>query len=387
MSRSSPQASRKILHIALHELFVSVERKHNPKLRKRPVLIGNQGNRSVVIACCEQARAMGITPGLPIRRALHVCPEAVLCPGNLEAYSQHSQQVAELLAQRVPLYEVATMDSFFVEVTGMERFHGVETFVRQLGNAIFSATALPLRLGLAPNKLLAQIASGEAGVNRVLHLSSENVREFLAPLSVHKLPGVGKEITRQLSQLGIRQIGELQRIPRLALVQTFGKLGHQLYEKAMGQDDRLLCPPQENPQLSEVVTFDPECDDPAQLLRMLTQLIESLGFQLRQRNLLATRLGLRLHYASGESENRRAKVAFSASDEVLLNTARPLLHTLYQRRMRIRKLTLQLTGLLPGQPQLMLFQSQARQVELYHALDHLREKYGLKVARRASSFD
>lgn len=376
-----------ILHLVLHEMMVNLERRRRPELWEVPLLIGGGGGRSVVVACCEASQAMGVQVGMPVRQARRICPAGRWLRAEVEHYAACAAEVAALLQARVPQHEVAALDAFFVDLTGLERFHGVEAFARELGNAVFQLTRLPLRLGLGPNKLLAQVASGQAQPNQLLQWSAAEAMERLAPLSVHALPGVGEATTRQLSQLGVRRIGELQRIPQAVLQQTFGALGQQLYRKARGEDDRPLRPPQTEEQLSDELSFETECDDPAVLQRRLTELLEGLGFRLRQRGLLTGRLGLRLRYGDGETAQRQVVLSPTAGDEALLAAGRPLLAALYQRRLRVRKLGVQLDKLLPGDPQLMLFQSQARQVELYRALDELRSRYGLKVARRASGLE
>jgi DNA polymerase-4 len=383
MPQSLPP-NRHILHLALHEFYVAIERQQDQRLADRPLLITGLGARHVVLACSEEARRQGVRVGMPLRQAQLRCPWAATLRSDLTRYTEVSQQVATLIRAETPLSEAAAIDAFFVDLSGMDRFFGVNDVARTLGQRVRTATGLPLRLGLGPNKLLARIASGEARPGRLRIIDAEDVPEVLAGLSLRKLPGVGAAMAQQLQQLGLRRIGDLQRIPRLVLVQTFGTLGQQLYQHAQGQDEAPVQPDLAERCLRRETTFAPDTDDPALLQRRLTHQVEQLGFDLRQMGLLTACLTLRLRYSDGESLQRQARIPFCASDELLMEQARVLLRKLHHRRVRVRQLVLTANELIPGQPQLMLFQSQARQVELYQALDAIKARFGAQGVQRAS---
>ncbi len=373
-----------ILHIHFPDLFVHIEYLRRPQLKVYPLIIRGGGARSVALATNSVARNMGLRVGMPLRRAKQLCPSVIALPEEAELYQRAGRRMIELLSSRVPLFEASLPDRFWVDLTGMDRFYGTHSYAKSLGQYLQKQLKLPLRLGLGHNKLLAQLAADQSRLGELNDWTKREALAKLAVLPISALPGVGSELSAQLQQMGVRDVGTLARLPRQALIQAFGKLGQRLFEMARGEDLRPLKPIQTEAQLRARQRFEAETDEPQVLRRSLHQLVEQLSFQLRQRELCTTQLQLRLRYSNGESEQRQLQIPFCNADEHLTPYVQQLLDKLYQRRMRVRSLELALMGLVKGHPQLGLFQSQARQVDLYQSLDRLRLKYGPEAVKRAS---
>jgi len=381
---STATSQRQILHLYFPDYLLHLHLRKKPALTSYPLCVYNAGDRPMVIARCRRAAHLGIRPGSPLKYALKIYPKLKALREDRDLYARCTERIAQFIAPKIPLYEIAALDSLYVDLSGMERFFGVKKTAIEIGTFIQKQTQLPLHMGLASNKLLAFLASRRGGNEPLHEITEADKLSYLRPLSVRELPGVGPETARQLEQLGISTLEALQDIPKMVLNQTFGKLGTQLYHKARGEDDSPIHAPQTEPALHGETRFSQACDNPDKLEQVMVQQIEQLGFRLRKKELLSASVGLKLAYNDGKQAQRSMRIPFCASDRELLTHAQKLLDMLYDRRMRIKRMVLSLGNLIPGQPQLQLFSSQASQIELYEALDSLRDKYGMDAIRRAS---
>ena len=363
--------------------FVALERRRAPALAAQPLLIGGTGDRGVVVACCAEAAQAGVQPGLPLRQARLLCPQARLLPGDPAAYQAAAHHIAARLRAQVPATEPAALDTFFLDLTDMERYLGAWAVARRLGAEVAAETGLPVALGLAGNKLLAQLAAQQAGPGGVREVTAADAEAFLGPLPLRALPSVGEATARALAQLGVRQVADLRQIPPAVLRHSFGPLGERLSHYARGHDPRLVQPATETPAFSASHAFAQDTTDLSLLRRTLIRLVEGLGFRLRAEGRLATRLRLDLRYSTRETAYRQCSLPFCAEDQPLIDAVHRLLDRLYTRRLRVRHLKVQAGDLTSGSgPQLDLFTPSPRQQQLYEALDAIRRKHGPDVIGR-----
>ncbi|MEL6650065.1 MAG: DNA polymerase IV [Bacteroidota bacterium] len=377
-------SERAIVHLDLDTFFVSVERRKDKRLQGKAIIVGGTGDRGVVAACSYEARRFGIRAGMPLRTARQLCPEAIFMGGDYDAYQQESAIITEIIAEKAPLYEKASVDEFYIDMTGMERFFGCYQWAGELRDSIIRETALPLSLGLSVNKLVSKVATGEAKPNGQLQIDGPAVSDFLAPMKVRKIPMIGRKTALQLNYLGVRTVRRLREIPEPILGRVFGRHGKLLYQRARGEDDSPVVPYYEQKSLSTEQTFSQDTIDVDWLEARLVRMVEQLGFQLRKLHKLAACVTVKIRYTNFETLSRQTQISYTASDAILIEKARFLFHKLYQRRVSVRLLGVKLTKLVPGGSQIELFQSQARQLELYHSLDQLKLKHGGHILGRAS---
>jgi DNA polymerase-4 len=367
---------RAILHLDVDSFFASVEMRRNMSLTGKALVISGHGVQSVVASCSPEARRWGIHTGMPLRMVRRMCPEAIIIQGDMEAYQRESAIIEEMIQESVPVCERASLDAFYGDLTGMDKYFGCWRWSEELKQRIFRETHLPLSIGLAVNKLVARIGTLEARPNGARLIERGTERRFLSPLSVRKLPGVGEIISRKLNLMGIRQIGLLAALPPRLLEREFGKPGVQLWKKANAEDYSPVVPQQQQNTLQREQVLDKEETDPAILKRYLATYLGILCKQLRERRCLCTRIRVKIRYADFNTFSREKKVAPTCSDSTLEREAFSLLTILFDRRQGIRLLGIQLGGLVKGSPQLDLFDQGAKNIHLLKALDRIRNRFG-----------
>ena len=220
---------RAVVHLDMDTFFVSVERIRDRRLANRPLIIGGTGGRGVVASCSYETRTFGVRSGMPMKMARRLCPDATIISGDHEQYAKYSDTVTEIVAEDAPLFEKASIDEFYVDITGMDRFFGAYRWAQELGQRVTRETGLPISLGLAANKTVAKVATGEAKPRGQSHIQAGAEQPFLDPLHVRKLPMVGEKTGAFLSNLGVRQIKALREIPREVLTRILGKPGAILH--------------------------------------------------------------------------------------------------------------------------------------------------------------
>lgn len=378
---------RSVVHLDMDTFFVSVERLKDRRLQGIPLLIGGTGDRGVVAACSYEARTFGIRSGMPVRMARKLCPHGVTISGDYEAYSEFSRMVTEIIDEEAPVYEKASIDEFFLDVSGMEKFFGTFLWARELRSRIIKETGLPISMGLSVNKMVSKVATSEAKPNGQLQIPSQEIQPFLAPMAVRKIPYIGASMARQLAYLGVRRILTLREIPRPVLERAFGRHGTFLFRRARGEDDSPIVSHREQKSLSTESTFGQDTMDTRFLKSTISRMVEKLGYQLRQQGRLTACISVKVRYANFETVSKQARIPYCASDEDLIAKAWELFDKCYEKRVRLRLVGVRFSDLVPGGSQIQLFSTQARQVELYHALDGLKDKYGGNIIHRASSLN
>ncbi len=270
----------------LDTFFVSVERLINSSLIGKPVIIGGMSDRGVVSSCSYEARQYGVHSAMPMRMAKQLCGDAIFIRGDMEEYSRQSKIVTEIIAESAPVYEKASIDEHYLDITGMDRFFGSLKWSKELREKVIKNTGLPISLGLSTNKTVSKIATGEAKPNGELYIPGENVKSFLSPLSIRKIPMIGKQSYRLLRSMGVSTINTLSMIPPEMLFQVMGKNGIVVWKKANGIDNTPVVQYSERKSISTERTFDKDTTDVTGLRNLLSSMVEKIAFELRKKQKL-----------------------------------------------------------------------------------------------------
>ncbi|MEY4987727.1 MAG: DNA-directed polymerase [Bacteroidota bacterium] len=375
---------RAIVHMDLDSFFVSVERLRDPRLLGKPVIVGGLSDRGVVAACSYETRAFGVRSAMPMRMALKLCPDAIVLRGDFEAYAQHSDWVTRMIMERAPVVEKASIDEFYLDMTGMERFFGSYQFATDLRQKIHKETGLQISFGLSVNKTVSKVATNHVKPAGQFQVLPGEEKSFLAPMTVGKIPMIGAVTAQTLRNMGIVHVGTLSQMPLKVLERTFGKSGVMLWERANGIDLRPVVPYSEQKSLSKEITFEQDTTDVTLLRRILGSLTEQLAYDLRKLGQCTSCITVKLRYSNFDTHTRQISIPASASDHRLIPAVHELFEKLYDRRLLIRLIGVRFSKLLQGQEQLSLFDDGARLVPLYGAMDNLRNRYGDFSVLRAS---
>ena len=374
-----------IAHFDMDAFFVSVEILNNPSLKGKPLLVGGHSDRGVVSACSYEARKYGIHSAMPMRRAKQLCPHAVIVSGSYGDYGKYSRFVTEIIAARAPLFQKASIDEFYIDLTGMDTFHDVYEWTKQLRQEIIDKTMLPVSFGLSSGKMVSKIAANEAKPNGYLFVPFGKEKEFLAPLPVGKIPGVGESLQVTMKQMGIHTIGDLQQWEEAALENRLGKIGADLYYKARGEHTGTVTPYHEAKSISAENTFHEDTTDMEFLLKQLVRLTEKIGYELRADGKLCTCVAVKIRYDNFETHTRQTTIPATDFDHVLMTTARDLFQKAYQQGRKIRLLGVRFSSLTTMATQASLFEDKTELNSLYKAIDKVKDRFGKSSVKRGSS--
>jgi DNA polymerase-4 len=377
---------RTIVHLDLDTFFVSVERLMNSALAGKPVIIGGTGDRGVVASCSYEARAFGVHSAMPVKMAKYLCPQALFIRGDYEQYEKYSAMVTGIIQEVAPVVEKASIDEHYLDLTGMDQFFGCLKWTTELKAKIKRDTGLPISFGMSGNKTVSKIATGESKPNGALEIKPENVRSFLDPLSVSKIPMVGEKTSLKLRSMGIPTIQALSSFPVRMLEKALGENGKAIWLKANGVDHAPVEPYTERKSISAENTFQQDTTDVDQLNEILIGMIEGLAYQLRKENKVSSCITVKIRYSNFDTHTRQLKIPFTSADHTLMNTAKALFDKLYSRRMLVRLIGVRLTGLVSGSHQINLFEDTEEMVSLYQAMDRMRRRFGDKAVGRAICF-
>lgn len=360
--------NRAIVHMDMDTFFVSCERRQNRELMGIPLIIGG-GDRGVVASCSYEARKFGVRSAMPIRMALRLCPDAKVIKGDYELYSNLSHQVTEVIQERVPVLEKASIDEFYLDLSGMDKFFGCYQWTTEISAAVTKETGLPISFALSTNKTVSKIGTGESKPVGKLEIKETDIKSFLNPLSVKKIPMVGDKTFQLLSRIGIRTIQTLSDVPVLVLQQMIGQNGKELWKKANGIDENPVVPYSERKSISTERTFSTDTMDLLELKRLISGMAEKLAYQLRQEKWLTSTIVIKIRYANFDTETKQHKVAYTSADHTLSRIAQELFNKIYTRRMRLRLVGLRFTDLVHGNHQMNLFEDTEEQMNLYQTMD------------------
>lgn len=375
--------SRAIVHMDLDTFFVSCVQLQNSSLIGMPVIVGG-GERGVVASCSYEARRFGVRSAMPIRLALQLCPEARVIKGDMELFSSKSQEVTQIIEEKSPVVEKASIDEFYLDITGMDRFYGCYKFTNELARSVTKETGLPISFALSANKTVSKIATGEGKPNGNLEIPERMIRPFLNPLSIRKIPGIGEQNFKSLSQIGIRSIENLAEMPQTYMQGMFGKNGLELWKKANGIDNNPVQPYRERKSISTEHTFLQDTIDIVSVKSLLIHMVEKLAYQLRQEQWLPSVVTVKIRYANFDTEPKQFKIPYTSCDHVLIKYILSLFDKLYQRRMRIRLIGIRFSGLVRGTYQINLFEDTVEMMALYQAMDKIKTRFGFDAVTRCA---
>lgn len=375
--------NRAIVHMDLDTFFVSCERLKNSELEKIPLIIGG-GDRGVVASCSYEARYFGVRSAMPIKMALRLCPEAKVIRGDMEHYSNMSHLVTEVIQEKVPVLEKASIDEFYLDLSGMDQFFGCYKWTTEIADAVTKNTGLPISFALSTNKTVSKIGTGESKPIGRFEIREQNIQPFLNPLSVKKIPMVGAKTFELFSRLGIKTIQTLSEMPVEVLQQLVGKNGRVLWEKAHGIDESLVIPYSERKSISKENTFSQDTIDVQNIRSVLSGMVEQLAFQLRTEKWLTSTIVVKIRYANFDTETKQYKIPYTSADHTLLKYVLELFKKVYTRRMRIRLIGVKFTGLVHGFHQMNLFEDTEELISLYQTMDKIKNRFGTASVGRAS---
>lgn len=376
--------NKTILHLDLDTFYVSVERLQDSRLNNRPILVGGTSDRGVVAACSYETRGFGVHSGMPMKMAKELCPEAVIIKGNAGNYSKQSDIVTEIIKEYVPLFEKSSIDEFYADLTGMDRFFGAYQYSSELRHKIIKETGLPISFGLSINKVVSKIATGEAKPNNQLKIDYGDEKPFLAPLSIRKIPMVGDKTYQTLRNLGLRQIKTIQEMPMDVMQRVLGANGGLIWKRANGMDNTPVIPFSERKSISTERTFDKDTIDVIKLRGILIAMTENLAYQLRRGEKLTACISVKIRYSDFNTYSKQLKIPYTSADHILIPQILGLFNTLYNRRLLVRLIGIRFSHLVQGNYQINLFDDTEEALNLYAALDKIRERFGDKSVIRAA---
>ncbi|RDY57926.1 DNA polymerase IV [Flagellimonas nanhaiensis] len=374
-----------ILHLDLDTFFVSCERLLDSRLMHRPILVGGTGDRGVVSACSYETRRFGIHSGMSMKLARQLCPEATVIKGNAGTYTKFSEQVTEIIKEKVPVFEKASVDEFYADLSGMDKFFGSYKYACELRNYIIKETGLPISFGLSSNKVVSKMATDEAKPNNQMRVDFGLEKPFLAPLSIRKIPSVGKKTYETLRGLGILKVKTVQDMPLELMTSALGVHGRTIWKRAQGIDRPPLVPFHERKSISTERTFGKDTTNITQLRTTLTAMVENLAFHLRTNDKLTACVAVRVRYSDFQTVSKQMKIPYSSADHILIPKILELFEKLYQRRMLVRLVGVRFSDLVSGNYQIHLFDDTLEALSLYNAMDTIRKRYGDRAVVYASS--
>ena len=379
------QGNRCIVHLDLDTFFVSVERLQNSSLIGKPVIIGGTSDRGVVASCSYEARQFGVHSAMPMKFARTLCDHAIVIRGDMDRYSKYSKMVTEIIAERAPVYEKASIDEHYLDITGMDRFFGNLKWSQELRERIIRETGLPISFGVSVNKTVSKIATGEAKPNGLLQVPQTGVQPFLNPLSIRKIPMIGNKTYHLLRSMGISTIATLRQVPPDMISRVMGKNGMVIWKRANGIDHTPVRQYSERKSISTERTFETDTIDVAMLRNLLTGMVEKIAFQLRKKQKLTSCVTVKLRYSNFDTHTLQKHIPYTAFDHILIDTALGLFKRLYQRRMLVRLIGVKFSHLVQGSQQLNMFEDTPEMTNLYQAMDRIRLRFGSDAVKRAVS--
>ena len=376
--------NRTIVHMDLDCFFVSVSRLIHPQLNGKPVLVGG-GERGVVAACSYEARAFGIHSAMPMKLARRLCPEAVIIRGDYDEYSKRSDEVTQIIRESAPLYERSSIDEFYLDITGMDRFFGCYKWATELRHQIKTETGLPISFGMSQNKTVSKVATDEAKPDNQMKIDFGHEKSFLAPLSVKKIPMIGEKTYHLLYNMGVEKVFTLQQMPMELLQNVLGENGITIWKKANGIDNTPVEPYSEQKSMSTEETFEKDTIDVVLLKNILIAMTEKLCFRLRCEQKLTSCVTVKIRYSNFDTHTMQCRIPHTSCDHTIMARVKELFDKLYNRRLLIRLIGIKLSHLAGGGHQIHLFEDSEEIINLYQAMDKMRLRYGEDKVHRAAA--
>jgi DNA polymerase-4 len=371
-----------IAHFDLDSFFVSVETLNNPSLKGKPVLVGGY-ERGVVAACNYEARKYGIHSAMPMKKAMQLCPHAIITNSSRDQYSKYSRWVTDIIASKVPLFEKASIDEFYIDLSGMDKFFGVSQYAKELRQHIMEETGLPISCGLSSARFISKMATNEAKPNGFLEIPHGKEIDFLWPLGIEKINGVGKQTEQQLKSFGIYTIEDIAKTPIEHMERIAGKWGEALWHKAHGRGSTEITTDWEQKSMSHENTFDKDYIDTDFLHKELVRLTEKTAFSLREDEKMTGCVTVKIRYSDFETISRQETVDYTALDDVLIAKVKDLFTKSWQKGRPVRLLGVRFSHMIPITTQMSLFDNNLEKLNLYKAVDDIKERFGSKLVTKA----
>lgn len=373
---------RHIAHFDLDSFFVSVEIRNNPSLKGKPVLVGGY-ERGVVAACSYEARKFGIHSAMPMKKAMQLCPQAIITNASRDQYSKYSRWVTDIIASKVPLFEKASIDEFYIDLTGMNKFFGVSKYAKELRELIMAETGLPISCGLSSARFISKVATNEAKPNGFLEIPHGKEIEFLWPLGIEKINGVGKQTEQQLKTFGIYTIEDIAKTPVEVMERIGGKWGESLWHKAHGRGSADITTDWEQKSMSHENTFDTDYTDLSFLHKELVRLTEKTAHSLREDEKMTGCVTVKIRYSDFETTSCQETIDYTALDDTLIAKVKDLFTKNWLKGRPVRLLGVRFSHLIPINMQMSLFDKNVEKLNLYKAVDDIKERFGNKLVTKA----
>ena len=367
---------RSILHLDLDSFFVSVERLFDKSLIGKPVIVGGSSNRGVVSSCSYEARQMGVHSAMPIVTAKKLCPNGIYVNGKMNEYIKYSGIVTDIIADSAPLFEKASIDEFYVDLTGMEKFFGSYKWSSDLRSRIIAETKLPISWGLSINKMLAKMATNEAKPNGQYMIPLGKEQDFLDLKPVGKIPMCGEKTVEFLKARGIETIYDLRQFSLQAMTTMLGKQGSYLWHRAHGIDTGEVQQYHDPKSISSERTFDADTTDTEWLGKVIISLAEKIAFELRGEKKLSACVAIKLRYDDFSTFSKQMAVPATSNSKVLIEKALHLFKELYEPGRKVRLIGVRFADLSDGNYQINMFDDREKDILLYKAIDEMKNKHG-----------
>ena len=322
---------------------------------------------------------------MPMRLALQLCPDAKVISGDMDAYSYFSKLVTEIIHHAAPKYEKSSIDEFYVDLSGLNRFFDAFRWAKKLRSTISRETGLSISMGLSKNKLVSKVATGEHKPGGEGYIKNGKEQQFLAPLPVRKIPMIGPKTTQFLAEMGVTHVHILRQMPLNLLQKSFGKNGKSLWLKARGIDNSEVEAYDERKSISTECTFHQDSMNVTKMKSMLTAMVEKLCHKLREENKLTSCIAVKIRYVNFDTETKQKHIPYTCSDRFLITEALSLFDHLYTRRMLLRLVGIRMSSLVNGNYQINLFEDTEQSIALYQAMDKIKTSHGPHSIVRAST--
>jgi len=376
--------NRSIAHFDLDAFYVHVEYLRNARLRGKPIAVGGHSDRGVIVSCSYEARKFGVHSAMPTRLAKRLCPELIIVRGDMDSYSRFSNIVTEIIQSEVPLFEKSSIDEFYIDMTGMDKFFGISRFVQQLRKKIIKESCLSISHSLATNKLISKVATNECKPDGQIEIKPGNEKLFLAPLPIEKIPMIGKQTATLLRRMGVETISILSQIPVEMMINLLGKNGIELWRRSQGIDDTPIVPYHEQKSIGTENTFETDTIDIQFLHKELVRMTEKIAFELRCNNKLTGCITVKIRYSDFQTMTMQSTIAYTANDHLLIQKVKEIFGRLYDRRQLLRLIGVRFTNLVQGSYQINIFEDRQEMIGLYQAIDSVKKQFGEKLLFRAA---
>ena len=376
--------NRSIAHFDLDAFYVHVEYLRNARLRGKPIAVGGHSDRGVIASCSYEARKFGVHSAMPTRLAKRLCPELIIIRGDMDSYSRFSNIVTEIIQSEVPLFEKSSIDEFYIDMTGMDKFFGTSRFIQQLRKKIIKESGLSISHALATNKLISKVATNECKPDGQIEIKPGNEKLFLAPLPIEKMPMIGGQTATLLRRMGVETISILSQIPVEMMINLLGKNGIELWRRSQGIDDTPIVPYHEQKSIGTENTFETDTIDVQFLHKELVRMTEKVAFELRSNNKLTGCITVKIRYSDFQTMTMQSTIAYTANDHLLIQKVKEIFTRLYDRRQLLRLIGVRFTNLVQGSYQINIFEDSQEMIGLYQAIDSVKKQFGEKFLFRAA---